>query len=186
MFAGFGRRLGAWCIDSLVLFLWLMLLAVVIRILIATNTWIPAHNGMPPDETWNTLAFSTKLFFLITFVISLGPFYYAIFHASPWQATFGKRALNIYVTDDEGNRISIRRGLRRWFINFMLSWFCVSLVSVITIIATRERKALHDYSAKTLVLQGRVSSTERLGLWRIIVAFALPFLWMLGTFLVIL
>ena len=186
VFAGFRRRFGAWCIDSLVLFLLLMMLAVVVRLLIATRLWIPAHVGVAPEEIWNTLAFSTKLFFLLTFVISLGPFYYAIFHASPWQATLGKLVLNIYVTDNDGNRISIGRGLRRWFTNFALSWFCISIVSVATIIATPERKALHDYVAKTLVLQGRVFPAEPFRLWRIIAAFVLPFLSMLTTFIVIL
>jgi len=50
------------------------------------------------------------------------PIYLILFDASLWQATFGKRIRKIYVTDNEGRRISLAlfRSLARrvvlWFV----------------------------------------------------------------------
>ena len=42
----------------------------------------------------------------------MGPIsYFILCEASTWQATFGKRLLRIYVTDDSRKRISIMRSL---------------------------------------------------------------------------
>jgi uncharacterized RDD family membrane protein YckC len=136
-----------------------------------------------PVEIWQGLAVSTKLLFLSAFILSMGPIYYVLFEASSWQATFGKRLLNIYVTTDDRKRMSIGRACVRWAAKFVLSWFWFSFVSTITIAATEEHKAIHDYVAETIVLKGRLTSEVHLEPWRIMVAFGFPAVWVMGAFM---
>jgi RDD family len=59
-----------------------------------------------------------------------------LWEASSWQATLGKRLLNIYVTDDNRQRISLGRSVGRWLARWICSWFGGNLISVITIAST--------------------------------------------------
>jgi len=132
---------------------------------------------------WVALGVGAKLLILLAYVLSMGAMYRVLFEASTWQASFGKRLLNIYVTDENGQRISITRSLGRWLARFFLGAFGGSWVSVITIAATENRKSLHDYVAKTVVVRGRPALPGTLELWRMAAAFILPFAWILATFL---
>lgn len=83
-------------------------------------------------------------------VILAGYFLYcALLESSPWQATLGKRALGLKVTDRRGERIGFARAAAR---------FAAKLLSVLTmllgyllVLVTRRRQALHDLIAGTLV-----------------------------------
>ena len=48
------------------------------------------------------------------FWLLIAPLYYSLMESSRLQATLGKRALGIKVTDDLGQRISFRHALGRW------------------------------------------------------------------------
>jgi uncharacterized RDD family membrane protein YckC len=77
--------------------------------------------------------------------------YYAFFEASEFQATPGKMALGLIVTDEEGVRIGFGRATGRYFgkilsglilyIGFMMAGW------------TQKKQALHDILAKTLVVR---------------------------------
>jgi uncharacterized RDD family membrane protein YckC len=109
--------------------------------------------------------------------------YRVLFEASAWQATLGQRWLNIYVTSDDGMRISLTRSLYRWLAKWVFGCLGGSFVSLGTILATANHKALHDYFGKTVVVRGRPLPGGMLEPWRIAAAFAVPFVWMMGTFL---
>ena len=68
---------------------------------------------------------------------------------------------------------------------FILGYFGIGLVSVITIAATTKRKALHDFITNTLVLRGRLVPERIVESWRIALALGVPIVWMVGTFLAI-
>ena len=91
--------------------------------------------------------------------------------------------MNIYVTSDEGNRISSGRAVSRWAAKFVFTYFGLSLISLLTIAASKERKSLHDFTGKSLVIRGQPVSGGALEPWRIVVAIGVPFVWMVGTFL---
>ncbi len=120
---------------------------------------------------------------MIAFVLSIGPVYFALCEASPWQATLGKRLLHIYVASDDGKRMSIARSFGRWIAKWFLNGFGLVLISVITIATTKRHKSLHDFATQTVVLKGRPASAGALEPWRIAVSFGFPFVWILGTFL---
>jgi uncharacterized RDD family membrane protein YckC len=181
-FASLGRRIGAYLIDILLVFCVLAWVAITFRVLRAAGIWTPG-GGAPPDVLWRALGIGAKLAVLLAFVIAGGPIYLILFECSPWQATLGKRLLNIYVTDNGGRRISLGRSFGRRLAMWMFTWVG-ALISLITIAASREKKALHDFAAGTLVVAGRPIDGGALESWRPLLAFALPYFWILGTYMV--
>ena len=94
------------------------------------------------------LAFVPLIGFLLTLVLRW--LYFALMESSDWQATLGKRALGIKVTDDAGERIDFGRATWRYasaavsylilYIGFMLAGW------------TARKQALHDLIAGTCVV----------------------------------
>ncbi len=186
-YASLGRRLAAWLLDSAILLIILILVFIAMKLLGArTGAWAPAAAApAEPLGLWKALGVNAKVLVIFAYVLSLGPVYFVLFESSPRQATFGKQLMNIYVTSDEGKRISSGRAVSRWVAKFVLTSFGLSLISLLTIAATKERKGLHDFTAKTLVLRGHLISGGAVEPWRIVVAIGVPFIWMVGTFLAI-
>lgn len=80
----------------------------------------------------------------------IGPWlYYALQESSEHQATLGKRALKIYVTDLQGRRISFGQATGRHFGRII----CVLTLGVGYMMAgfTAQKQGLHDMMAGTLV-----------------------------------
>ena len=181
-YASLGRRIAAHLLDVLVAFSVLLLVAIVMRGLRAFGLWMP-DPGRTPEQAWQALGVVAKIFILVAFVLSMGPIYFMLWEASSWQATLGKRLLNIYVTDDNRQRISLGRSVGRWLARWICSWFGGNLISVITIASTGNGKAIHDFLGQTLVLRGRPVPDGALEPWRVAAAFVFPSLWLMGTFL---
>jgi uncharacterized RDD family membrane protein YckC len=76
--------------------------------------------------------------------------YFALFEASVWQATPGKRILRLYVTDLSGRRLTLARAALRNIARF-LSGFLV--VGYFLAGFTQKKQALHDILASCLVLR---------------------------------
>lgn len=181
-YASLARRLPAYIIDVIICFSVIMAAGFTARILFAYGLLTP----VPPTDPvtlWNSLGVGLQFVVVLSFVLAMGPIYSALFESSPWQATFGKRLLTIYVTGDDGQRVSLARSSGRWIGRFFCGLFGGSFVSLITIAVTDDRKALHDYLAHTLVLKGRPASGGSLGVWRLVVAFGLAFLGILGMYM---
>lgn len=80
--------------------------------------------------------------------------YFALMESSEKQATLGKIALGIVVTDLYGNRISFGKATGRYFGKFISAIF---LIGYILAFSNPRKQALHDTMAGTLVLEGRVA-----------------------------
>ena len=88
--------------------------------------------------------------------ITLGFFapwlYEAFMMSSEWQATVGKKALGLVVTDMAGQRVSFARSTGRHFgkiITNMVPFFIGYIMAGLT----ARRQALHDMIAETLVIK---------------------------------
>jgi uncharacterized RDD family membrane protein YckC len=173
--AGLGPRIAAYLLDLLIALSVLLLVAITMRVLRAVGVWTPGVGG-DPVEIWRALGVGAKLLIVSAYVLAGGPVYYILFHASPWQATFGKRLLNIYVTNDAGSRITLARSFGRCVAMWVFGWFGGSLASFLTIATTPKKKVLHDFVAHTLVVTGRPVSTEHIEAWRVTAAFVVPLL----------
>lgn len=141
VYAGFWRRLGAYVIDNFILTLAFYLVVLAVVLLVAgTRTWNPET---PDAAHW--------------FIIGLLPLYYlgaALYYglqeSSRHQATVGKRALGIKVTDAHGRRLTRGRAFGRWFAA-ALSYLTVYIGFIMAAFTDRKR-ALHDMVAETLVV----------------------------------
>ena len=77
--------------------------------------------------------------------------YFALMESSKQQATLGKMALGLKVTDMEGNKISVARATGRYFgkiisgMIFMIGYILAGL--------TEKKQALHDMIAGCLVIR---------------------------------
>ena len=82
----------------------------------------------------------------------LGILYEAVFLSGPWQATPGKRLLGIKVTDQNGIAISFWRAFGRSAAKLLSSIF---LIGYIMAFFTKNKRALHDLMAGTIVIEGK-------------------------------
>jgi uncharacterized RDD family membrane protein YckC len=79
--------------------------------------------------------------------------YFSLLESSPKQATVGKLALGIVVTDLKGNKISFARASARYWSKFVST----AIIGIGFIMAgfTSKKQALHDIIAETLVIKNR-------------------------------
>ncbi len=76
--------------------------------------------------------------------------YYAIQESGANQATFGKRVMEIKVTDMRGGRISFGRATGRYFAKILST--IILLIGYIMVAFTKRKQGLHDMIAETLVV----------------------------------
>jgi uncharacterized RDD family membrane protein YckC len=77
--------------------------------------------------------------------------YEALLTSSSWQATVGKRVLNLKVTDEFGNPISFEKATGRFFAKIISSLtLCIGYLMVAF---TARKQGLHDMLARTLVMK---------------------------------
>jgi uncharacterized RDD family membrane protein YckC len=77
--------------------------------------------------------------------------YRALLESSPRQATLGKQAMGIVVTDLNGDRISFGRATARSFSKYLS--LIILLIGFIMAAFTEKKQALHDIIAGTLVVK---------------------------------
>jgi uncharacterized RDD family membrane protein YckC len=131
-YAGFWRRLLAYLID--------IFLLCVLFFLVGSVVAVVAPNA--PES------FTGALFNLVGILVFW--VYYANCESGPHQATLGKRALRLHVTDENGQRLTFGRASGRFFGKF-LSGLMLGL-GFLAIGFTSKKQGLHDKLASTLVL----------------------------------
>jgi uncharacterized RDD family membrane protein YckC len=153
--ASFRRRLGAWIIDYLIL----MLPATVIGFSMGAPAALAHFSAQLKAGVALEMAaaeYAQAMHPAALLALLAGFIYYALFEQSRWQATPGKRALGLRVTDLLGQRITLGRSMLRNAVR--LANVVTSLIPLVCYLAvawTTRRQGLHDLLAKTLVLNGR-------------------------------
>jgi uncharacterized RDD family membrane protein YckC len=84
-------------------------------------------------------------------VIAVCVLYHAVFEAGPRQATPGKMLFGIFVTGQDGQRISWRAGLGRGVGRLLSALIC--FLGYFAALLSPRSQALHDMMASTLVLE---------------------------------
>lgn len=77
--------------------------------------------------------------------------YGALTESSEHQASLGKRAMGLKVTDLEGKRISFGQALGRWFLKEFFSISVLGWLTFLAILFTKKKQGVHDLMASTLV-----------------------------------
>ena len=157
-YAGFWRRFAAYVVDYIVVFAGSAAL-----VLIASVT------GLLPDGARQWSAIVLAGYFL----------YCTLLESSSSQATLGKRAFGLTVTNVRGERIGFARAAIR-FVAKLLSLFTLC-IGYLLIAVTPRRQALHDLIAGTVVVDGAmpqpawlVSAVASVPLVLVVAGMALP------------
>jgi uncharacterized RDD family membrane protein YckC len=127
-YAGFWRRVAAALIDG---------------ILVAVVSWIVTGIFSAVSDGAEVTAQ------ILVLIAAYG--YYAGMESSSYQATVGKIALGIQVTDLSGNRISFLRALGRNLAEILSA--LILLIGYIMVAFTPKKQGLHDLIAGTLVVK---------------------------------
>jgi uncharacterized RDD family membrane protein YckC len=146
-YARFGRRFVASVIDGIIV--WILFFTV--RSLISSIGLGQYLN--PPTRgdydrsfvSWGGISTETAL------TLVIGMIYFGYQESSVRQATIGKRAVGIIVTDLDGDRITPIRAIKRHIASVLSTW--IFFLGYLIQPFTRRRQALHDVIARTLVLK---------------------------------
>jgi len=142
--AGFGARLVAQIIDSLIVgFGMSMIVIPIFGVGVFTS-------AMGDTDTAGILA---GLAILPIILISLiGPVIYEVFMlSSSRQATFGKVIMKIKVIDEQGQRLTVGAAIGRTLIKYLTVNFCFLLW--LWPLFNKEEQALHDLIVRDLVIR---------------------------------
>jgi uncharacterized RDD family membrane protein YckC len=135
--SGFWRRFWAYLIDALIVLLALY----PIRLLLGFGFLEPTHTVGTPYPP------SLIVYYLVGGIVAW--LYWALMESSNLQATLGKIAMGIVVTDEYGNRISFGRATGR---ELSKGFSAILFIGFIMAAITKTNQALHDKIARTLVL----------------------------------
>jgi uncharacterized RDD family membrane protein YckC len=157
-YAGFWQRVGAWIIDLVILMIPSTIAAYMLGG-VAAYTHFMSQIGSSSDLTaalrdyMQATESSSVASIVITFI------YYTLFEASKLQATPGKLALRLRVTDLGGHRISIGRSAARNVVRLMsLVFGLIPLICYLAVAWTPRKQGLHDMMASTFVLNGSIQT----------------------------
>jgi uncharacterized RDD family membrane protein YckC len=146
-YAGFWLRFVAWFIDRIVLQFAGSIITLPFATSMGIREFMRTHPSSPED--FIPLFENMRKFFLIILVLEW--LYYALLESSAWQATLGKKALGLEVTDLAGARITFGRATGRYFARY-ISFFTIG-IGYIMAGFTAKKQALHDMIAGTLVIR---------------------------------
>lgn len=151
-YAGFWLRFLALLVDNVVLGLGLVLVLIPLIFLTGLRELLGQFH---PDEELNDggiFVLMGFVFLLATASLVLTWLYHALMESSEWQATLGKKALGLVVTDMTGQRVSFARATGRHFgkiITNLVPLFIGYIMAGFTV----KKQALHDMMAGCLVLR---------------------------------
>ena len=151
-YAGFWLRFVAYIIDDMIMGVVGFLISIPF---IGGIVFSAIGIGNNPDDTENMVkgiaGILGSVFGLMVVVVILGWLYFALMESSKSQATLGKMALGLKVTDLEGNKVSFARATGRYFgkiISGMILYIGYILAGL-----TEKKQALHDMMASCLVVR---------------------------------
>ncbi|WP_369978979.1 RDD family protein [Xanthomonas bundabergensis] len=144
--AGFWKRTAAYLIDGMLV----GMVAQVIQFAIMLGFFGFSGLGGGSTPNFNTASGIVMLVLVYLVPLAMSALYFGLFHASTKQATLGKMAVGIKVVRGDGSRISVARGIGRYF-GFLLSSLTI-FIGFLMAAFTERKQALHDMLCDTLVV----------------------------------
>lgn len=144
-YPGLLRRLAAALTDAFLLF--------VLFLAIYLLAWFvySGITGVNDSDQWSDMTKNGLYNLSRGLTLILGWLYYASMESSGRQATLGKMAVGILVTDTAGKRLSFRKAALRYF-GRIVSAMMLGL-GFVTIAFTKKQLCLHDVMADSVVLK---------------------------------
>jgi uncharacterized RDD family membrane protein YckC len=152
-YAGFWLRFVAYIIDGIVSGIAFLIL--LIPLFVLTGAGAALGKLISGEDVNDDLAAFLGVGFILGFlgiVVVVSWLYYAVSESSSWQATPGKKILNLIVTDMAGRRISFARASGRYFAKIITGMIPL-FIGYIMAGFTEKKQALHDMIASCLVLR---------------------------------
>jgi uncharacterized RDD family membrane protein YckC len=149
-YAGFWLRVVAFIIDAIVLGFvrWIVFLPFAASMGLGMRGIFMGHPPSRPEDLFPMFGMIARLWMVLTVLNWL---YFSLFESSGWQATLGKKALGLEVTDLAGRRISFGRATGRFFGKYISA--IILFIGFIMAGFTEKKQALHDILAGTLVIR---------------------------------
>ncbi|OLB26566.1 MAG: hypothetical protein AUH13_27520 [Acidobacteria bacterium 13_2_20CM_58_27] len=150
-YGGFWLRFLAYLIDGAVITLGAFVVAIPLVFLTGLGTLL---SQVHPEEDLNDAGFwliMAVILLLAAVSLAVTWLYHALMESSEWQATIGKKVLDLVVTDMAGCRVSFWRATGRHFaktVSIMIYPFGHMMAGF-----TQQKQALHDMIAGCLVLR---------------------------------
>ncbi len=152
--AGFWLRVVAYLLDALIVFAGYVVVFVIFGILGAI---IDSATGSSSGRGVGS-SIASALAYAIAVVG--GWLYFSLQESSAQQATLGKRAVGIKVTDLEGRRVSFGRATARYFSKILSGLICD--IGYVMAGFTARKQGLHDMIASTLVIRTHPTSAQQI------------------------
>lgn len=144
-YGGFWWRVLAYIIDSIILNIAVGIVGGILGLGLGASMVL--LESAPEAYTSSTVLLSSLLSLVASWL------YFALMESSQLQATVGKLAVGVVVTDLNGNRISFLRATGRYFAKILSS--IILLIGFIMVAFTQRKQGLHDMLAGTLVWKTR-------------------------------
>lgn len=142
-YAGFWRRFVAMFLDRIILTIGGLIIGVILGVMIGL------FGGAMGIDITTIQAIGWVVGCIIDLVLNW--LYFTLFESSSKQATLGKMALGIVVTDLNGNRISFGRANGRYWGKIVST--IILFIGFIMVAFTQKKQGLHDIMARTLVVK---------------------------------
>ena len=155
LYGDFWLRFVAYLLDSLIMGFAVIALFIPLAAITGAAAHLRVLEDAPRHGQINPAMVAAILSVVFTFVCAallITWLYHAYFESSSWQATPGKRVVNLYVTDLNGQPISFLNATGRHFAK-IITGLIPLLLGYIMAAFTERRQALHDMIAGTLVLR---------------------------------
>lgn len=145
-----GKRFIAFLIDVVLLWIVQMIVVTILGAVGIAGLASSNMDNMGDGQTAAMMAYfmgAGLTIQLISIVIQVA--YFTIMESSESQATIGKRAMNLIVADENGNRLNTQQALIRNVSRIISAIIC--LIGYFMAFFTEKKQALHDIIAKTNV-----------------------------------
>ena len=145
-----GKRFIAFLIDIILIWIVQMIVVTILGAVGIAGLASSNMDNMGDGQTAAMMAYfmgAGLTIQLISIVIQVA--YFTIMESSESQATIGKRAMNLIVADENGNRLNTQQALIRNVSRILSGIIC--LIGYFMAFFTEKKQALHDIIAKTNV-----------------------------------
>ena len=155
------KRIIAFAIDILIIILLIFLLIPLVNwvLQIPIEYSLTLQRGTSVKMTDYVEENFYKLVLIYTLAkLSIVVPYFVLSESSRWQATIGKKLLGIKVGDSKGKRISTGKAFLRLFGRWISGQ--ILLIGYLMAFFTKNKQALHDLLAATLVFENSQRKTK--------------------------
>ena len=151
-YGGFWLRFVAYLIDGVVMGLGLVLILIPLIFLTGLGALLSEIHPQKELSDAGIFLIIGVIFLFATVSLAVTWLYHALMESSEWQATVGKRALGLVVTDMAGRRVSFGRATGRHFAKIVTN-MVPAFIGYIMAGFTEKKQALHDMIAGCLILR---------------------------------